>query len=117
MALVWQALWPSAQAMAQAAGLDVKNFMCAPGSTPTTAVEQQLTEILHLAGKIEPPSDTETEHCSNCLAPPVALLSTQVAYNTGYKPSFTRPALPTGLMSLASPRGPPLGSRAPPFFA
>ena len=119
LALVTQALMPGAMASAMSRPGEVPAFVCAmPGKNMSAGASTLGADLANLlADKASGDLPDESHDCHDCVLAQCATLPAVAAVPA---PAFSAPvpetAPRTEVRFWAMPRGPPLGSRAPPVF-
>lgn len=119
LALVTQALMPGAMASAMSRPGEVPAFVCAmPGKNMSAGASTLGADLANLlADKASGDLPDESHDCHDCVLAQCATLPAVAALSA---PAFSAPvpeiALRAEVRFWAMPRGPPLGSRAPPVF-
>lgn len=114
LAIVLQALLPGSIAVAEARGVDVSRFMCAPTGEMSPETRAAAERIARLLGEDLPDEQPSGEHCPLCTLVHGVPLPEPASLNA--PPAFEREQafirFEPGLVHRA--QGPPLGSRGPP---
>lgn len=117
--LAVQSLMPASIALAKDAGYDVSAFMCAPAdAAPSADAAAHFQALLSEIDNAHPDDiAADSLECSFCLAQGAGVLAAferfaVPAERFGSKPVFNFDAI----ACVNTPRGPPLGGRAPPAF-
>ena len=119
LALVTQALMPGAMASAMSRPGEVPAFVCAmPGKNMSAGASTLGADLANLlADKASGDLPDESHDCHDCVLAQCATLPAEAAVSA---PAFSAPvpeiAPRAEVRFWAMPRGPPLGSRAPPVF-
>lgn len=114
VAVTLQALLPGTLAFAEAKGVDVSRFLCAPAGEISPEMRAAVKLLADLAGEPTPAEDPFEEHCSLCTLvhgaplPQPAAIPPPTAFLQGVLP--VRP----GLGFPHAVEGPPIGARGPP---
>ena len=117
LAIVLQGLLPGTLAVAEANGVDVSRFICAPSGQLSADAKAAIEALAKLLGEEVPDDQPFDGHCPYCtlvhaipLPEPVTLAApaehASVVGSVRYEPG--------SLVHKA--QGPPLGSRGPPLF-
>lgn len=119
LALVTQALMPGAMASAMSRPGEVPAFVCAmPGKNMSAGASTLGADLANLlADKASGDLPDESHDCHDCVLAQCATLPAVAAVSA---PAFSAPVPEIAPRAegrfWAMPRGPPLGSRAPPVF-
>jgi hypothetical protein len=110
-ALFIQALFPS---FVMASG-STYALICNPAEQVSIEMQDSLKELKEALGIVDQSNVNLEMDCEDCVVPFVFIQASQAAVLVAIKWSAFSSSLRPSLFLIACPRGPPLGSRAPPF--
>jgi len=117
LTIFMQSLMPAAYALAAETGITKSELVCNPSQSKLSAqTQKQLDTLLDTLLVDDDAIEIPSDHCSNCVIELTTGLSKlwqstlPILYPTKRNTSFQ-----TILSNTSDARGPPLGTRAPPF--
>ena len=119
LGLLVQLSLPWVQSKASEAGFNAAPYICnLDGRAPTTQAQAHIRALLTLAGQDIPPEDVPAmEHCAACIMQSIGIMTASQFLTTSQNFMSRKAAFPKTRPEIYHfAQGPPLGSRAPPFF-
>lgn len=113
LALSFALLWQSA-GLALASSADLSDYLCRETGQTSMSADAAIKDFLIAVGEWEEPAENPP-HCPDCLASTPLALNVRAAALTPILRSSVAASVTPAKISLRTPRGPPLGSRAPPL--